>query len=168
MISHVTKWWVASLCALSSYGMPFPVQQLSVVLYFLLCSVFACVLAFILFLLYSWIHASYALWGAVNAWAYSLLSSTQSEPPVGTSIIAWHRAWSMKQQLETPTCPVSSRGIWNVAEINPQNAVYTSRLNLITGFGLKYCFAVEINQLSHLIMFALFFRTELISAAYLD
>lgn len=72
---------------------------------FLLC-VFACVLAFFLFWLYLWIYVSCAQRGALNARAYSLLSSTQSKPPVGTSIIAWHREGSMKQQLETLMCPV--------------------------------------------------------------
>ncbi len=107
--------------------MPFPAQQLFLWFIFFCALVQrVCVrLIFFLFQLYLWIYVSYAQWGAVNAWAYSLLSSTQSKPPVGTSIIAWHRERSMKRQLETLTCPVWGRGIWNAAEINPQNSLYT-------------------------------------------
>lgn len=133
-----------SLCALSSSGMPFPAQQLYLWFIFFCASV-QCVcmhLSFFLFQLYLWIYVNYAQWGAVNAGAYSLLSSTQSKPPVGTSVIAWHRERSMNQQLDTLTCPVWGRGIWNAAEINPHTSLYTSILTKSQVSTQNYCFGI--------------------------
>lgn len=75
------------------------------------CASLLCVCVPLCFFLQT-VFVSSAQWGADNASANSLLSSTQSKPPVGTSIIAWHRKQSMKQQLGALTCPVWGRGIW--------------------------------------------------------
>lgn len=146
--------------------MPFPVQQIFLWFIFFcalvqcVCvrlSFFPCFLSFLSFFFLCsncicGFRVSHAQWGAVNAWAYSLQSSTQSKPPVGTGIIAWHRERSMKQQLETLTCPMWGRGIWNAAEINPLNSLYPSVLTqsqvsvLDTVLEKVFC---EINQFSH-------------------